>query len=331
MKVKKEILFPIILAAILSATLLAFMPRTHAAAASTTLEIIPASNTYYINSLAPGSTFKLNVSVVNVTNLFAWQINVTWDPTVLNYSSISEPADSVFAGQSTYVTGTVTGNNTVIRGVTLAPGGVAVNVTGTGTLTQLTLKVLDQSVLPQSCNVSFERFPPYAPSDTFLLDLNGADIAFTPQNATFTYDLMMDVFHTVTAASLDFTVETYSNTSIAPNSVIVNETAKTIAFNVTGLTGQTAGFVNVTIPQAFLNASSASAWTITVNGTAVSPAPQITTNSTHTFIYLTFNTSKQTVVIQGTQIVPELPYMILMFMITSSAVTVAVKIKTRKK
>jgi hypothetical protein len=58
---------------------------------------------------------------------------------------------------------------------------------GTGTLAQLKLKIVSQSPVPVTCNITFERITPYVPPDTFLLDRSGNDISFEPENATFTY------------------------------------------------------------------------------------------------------------------------------------------------
>jgi len=48
-----------------------------------------------------GDTFEAEVWVFNVTDLFGWQLNVTFDNTMLNVVDIYLPADNIFAGKTT--------------------------------------------------------------------------------------------------------------------------------------------------------------------------------------------------------------------------------------
>ena len=47
-------------------------------------------------TIAPGSTFKINASAANILDLFTWQIQVEFDPTILQCASASIPATSIF-------------------------------------------------------------------------------------------------------------------------------------------------------------------------------------------------------------------------------------------
>ena len=95
------------------------------------------------------------------------------------------------------------------------------------------------------------------------------------------------------------------NVTILSNSTISNfnfsESLKQISFNVTGLTGKT-GYCNVTIPQTLLQGEP---WTVYVNSIDCTTLCSITGNSTHTFIYVPYTCSTNTIMVKGTWVVPE--------------------------
>jgi hypothetical protein len=150
------------------------------------LMILPKTNTFYGNVTPPGSVFLLNVTVANVTNLFSWRVNITWDASMLNFSRAILPSDHVFAGQVIHATGPIASDRSVVYGNALDPGGNTFNGT-VGTLFQLELKIITQSRFPVTCNITFERAPPYSPPDTFLRDRGGVDMLFEMENGTFTF------------------------------------------------------------------------------------------------------------------------------------------------
>jgi hypothetical protein len=92
-----------------------------------------------INKLV-GSTFDINITVANVTNLYAWQFNVTFNPSVLEFTGIEEGPFLKQAG-TTYMLPTIIDNDAgfTFFGVSLwlypAPPGGA---NGSGTLATIT-------------------------------------------------------------------------------------------------------------------------------------------------------------------------------------------------
>ena len=325
---KKKTLLTVVLATIISAVIITSTPNVNASTA--VLKILPVTNTYYINMAPPNSVITLNITVADVTDLFSWQVMVQWDPSMLNYSDIFLPPDHVFTGKAFFPVSPDVDytSGTVVYAVALGPGTTSFN--GTGTLCQLNLTILEPTTLPISCELTFLHPPPYPLSDTFLLNSMGLDISFDIEKATYTYALMKSVSHTVTYLGESYTVGTYSNASITPNTIQVNGTAKMITFNVTGFSGNTA-FVNVTIPKNFINAS-ATQWKVYANGTELSALQiQVSENTTHTFVYATFPTSLTTVGVQGIWIVPEMPNVLLIFLAISTTLVFASKIRTRKK
>jgi len=116
-------------------------------------------------------------------------------------------------------------------------------------------------------------------------------------------------------ATPEYNVQTISNSTISDFQF--NGTA--ISFNVSGENG-TAGFCRILIPTALMNVT----YTVYVNGTEVSYTLLPFSNSTHSYLYLTYNHSTQEVVI-----VPEFPTWTSMLLILI-VLTVAVAIYKRR-
>jgi hypothetical protein len=110
------------------------------------------------------------------------------------------------------------------------------------------------------------------------------------------------------------------NITMTSNSTISNfnftKSSMQIRFNVTGPTG-THGYCNVTIPKGLLQGSP---WKVYVNSTDYTISCSITQNETHTFIYIPYTCSTNTIGIEGTWVIPEFPLAIIMplFMIATS-------------
>jgi hypothetical protein len=109
------------------------------------------------------------------------------------------------------------------------------------------------------------------------------------------------------------------NITVASNSTITSfnfsETLKQISFNVTGPAGKT-GYCNVTIPKDLLRGEP---WAIYLNSTEYTASCSITGNKTHTFIYIPYTHSTNTLQIKGTWAIPEFPYILTLsvFMVFS--------------
>jgi hypothetical protein len=167
-------------------------PAAPVNAAGTTVEIInPLDGTHQFNfttaQKSVGDVFRINITVGSVTNLFSWQVKISWDPALLTYVNLTLPADHVFSQtQGFYKIGpvaNVTGGNVVIGCVVSDASYDTFN--GTGSLAQMYLRI-NQGVLPgQSVesNLAFLNIG----FDTFLLNRAGGDIAFTPIEGHYKY------------------------------------------------------------------------------------------------------------------------------------------------
>lgn len=132
-----------------------------ASAETTTLAIIPQS--IIDPSIGPDSTFRINASVAAVVDLFTWQVNISFRPTVLNAMSAFYPSDHVFAGRNIIPVVPVIDNvrGCVSFGASLI--GDQPGFDGSGRLCQIEFKVVDRGYS------GFNFSKPYG-GDTFLLD-----------------------------------------------------------------------------------------------------------------------------------------------------------------
>jgi hypothetical protein len=143
-----------------------------------TLELTnPADGTHLFNyttsQKAVGDTFLINVTINNVADLFSWQVHVTWDPTLLEFSKVVKPSDMVFAGKTIVeaIDTSVPGNLVYGQALMTPPG---VDVT-TGKLFQIELKIIKgvSMLNPKvECDILFTSIG----TDTFLLNSGGTDI-----------------------------------------------------------------------------------------------------------------------------------------------------------
>jgi len=288
----------------------------------TVLKITPERNIFAINVTEPGAKFVVNLTVIDATDLFAWQFGLQYNNSLINFTQLILPPDHVFAGKSFLETPLITEPGTIYYGITLGPGQKGVNVTK-GTLCQLEFEILDPSFtgvkLPALCILQF------IDSDyTFLLDSKGAVIESTWKDSIFAYTYLRS--NIVTVDGHVFNIVTCSNGEVVPSSFKVLEGETAIEFNITGPSGF--GFVNVTIPKALLNGNP-SAWTVYVNG--VTTNAQISSNATYTSVYVEFTFGSQvTIRIEGTWIIPELATMLIPTIFAVTAIKAIIKLRKRK-
>jgi parallel beta-helix repeat protein len=108
-----------------------------------------------------------------------------------------------------------------------------------------------------------------------------------------------------------------------------NATSKTITFDVEGQNGTT-GFCRVTIPKSLLWVEDG--WTILVGDQPITDY-RIIPDENYTYLYLTYNHSTKTVIIQGTHVIPEFTSFIIppLLMLTTLIATILLKKKRKTK
>jgi len=163
-----------------------------------------------INVAAPGESFDVNVTVTNVTDLYAFDINMTFNPSILNCTGVEEGAFLKQAGATWWFEPDIRNDKGyVLFGNSLFPAPSA-GANGNGTLATITFKVLAEGT--SSLDFSMTALN--------TLDEEGVSqpIAHTRVEGTFIYPLNRDVAVTDVSAS--------PSSVTAGQSVSVNVTVK---------------------------------------------------------------------------------------------------------
>ena len=138
----------------------------------------------------------------------------------------------------------------------------------------------------------------------------------------------ISIFDAGTWDSMTYNVNILSNSTVS-DFYFNPEEGAFLRFNVTGENG-TDGFCRVTIPNDLLWVEDG--WTITVGDQPITNYT-IIPDANHAYLYFTYNHSTQTVMIQGTHVIPEFPSTIILplFMLTTLIATVLLKKKRKTK
>jgi len=159
----------IIIIQLLIATLtLSIIPSSSKATLQTTISIKPEK--IIDPSLTPGSHITINATVINVQELFSWQVKILFDPTILNCTSVTLPPDHIFAGR-TYATVEPIIDN--VQGYILYTTSLvgAQSVSGNGTLCQIEFTVVGKG----TTNITLSNYG----KSTFLMNY---DLEIIPAN-----------------------------------------------------------------------------------------------------------------------------------------------------
>ena len=155
-----------------------------------TLSLInPADASKYLSLTSAqksvGDTVAVNVTISDVVELGAWQVGIEWNASLLSLVSISQSSDGVFAGQSTTATGPDSSTpGFVLCGLALLPGATKFN--GTGTLAQLTLRIMQAVASGEriGCAIGFRRGTVIADTNFGYSTGPGADVQFSYSSPT---------------------------------------------------------------------------------------------------------------------------------------------------
>ena len=307
----RKVIISVLLLGFLAASVFGIhvLPKTEA---SDTLTKICISPRYILSST--NETFTINVTLINAYLITTYEVRVSWNPSVLEVIGYKE-------GPFPNKGGTVQSffnfkyNNTA--GTFYAAGGPYSSnpdewMTGNGTLFEVTFNVTDIGATPLT--IYYSKLATGTPP---------SPVAHNVVDGYFSTEI---VFHQVVVDGLTFYVKTVSNSTVS--NFAFNQSAMTISFNVSGTAG-TSGYVNVTIPKELLNAQP-DEWEVYIDTTPTTP--QITENTTHTFIYINYTHTTHTISIKGTEVIPDFPstFMLLAVGILIMAIAAFLKVVCKK-
>lgn len=141
---------------------------TLAAVQAATISIQPSS----ASAVVSGAPVSLNVEVFNVTDLFAFQFDIGFDPTVVSAVSVSEGSFLPSGGTTAFVAGTIDNTAGTISATADSLIGAVPGVSGAGVLASLRFAANAPGTSPVTL------------SNIILLDSNLNSIEFTSANGS---------------------------------------------------------------------------------------------------------------------------------------------------
>jgi parallel beta-helix repeat protein len=154
------------------------------------------------------------------------------------------------------------------------------------------------------------------------------DTSYTGWNLEDNYPLMapINIFDAGTWDKIEYYVDVVSNSTISDFCFNPDEGAF-LRFNVTG-EDDTSGFCRVTIPIDLLWVEDG--WTITVGDQAITDY-KIIPDGNCTYLYFSYSHSTQTVIIQGTHVIPEFPFTPILILLMPTTLIATTLWKTKRK
>ena len=170
------------------------MPSVVASSPTTYVSVInpdTGDNTFIFPPETPiNSTFLVNMTVTEVENLAGWQLNLTWDPTLLKISKTADiylPPGHIFTDLDARPAGLQIDNvdGEVFWIVAIGPDSPVNNYNGSGVMCQIKFTIKANVTAPLSCDLIIDTasiFP------TYLLDPDANELPFQKVNGN--YDLV---------------------------------------------------------------------------------------------------------------------------------------------
>lgn len=325
---------------IVSAVILSAVSTRTASADGTTKVFIDPAQVIFTSSTV-GQSFKVNVTVANVTNLAGIEFNLNWDPTLLScfeivenlYHTVTPPAEyeNIWSIK-------LTKNNT---------GGYAIYAQTYQDLA----RAIDGGYAP--INITTAEFPEgrltiamftfnitqvpaantYSSCNLTLLPVKLGDPQPVPIPATVVdgyyaiYGPPETISHSISYGGTTYTVKTVSNVSVVQDSVAfakVGDNDYELKFNLTGADGST-GYVNVTIPKSLMSIGPSDQWNVVINAQQVTPT--VASDATNWYLYITTSLSTKSVTIIGT--IPEFTMLIIPVLMVISLIAVGIRRRKR--
>jgi len=146
----------------------------------------PDENIFFTNTTSVGATFKVKIMCEDVTELFAWQVVLTFDASLLSVAAadIVIPADNIlkanFPGY-TYEPPTQVAPGNVLFGQTLTGDPSQMNFTGSGKLAEVTFHIIKAPERKQSLSCDIHFVVPSDPQALKTLWVDAREAARFPE------------------------------------------------------------------------------------------------------------------------------------------------------
>lgn len=331
----------IIISILMISTIFYSATSIHPVSAQGTAVLFVDPPTAAIYTQSTGAQFGVNVSIANITGLAGLQFTLNWTQGVVSCVSISEnlfatvtPPDSasnIWKLQLKYnnTDGTALYAVTYQDMLAAQTGGYApINITEPAySEGKLAAAVMTFNVTQIPAAGSYVDVP-FTITVAKASDVVPSPIPVSVGNATYRIygpPVINTVVTPIQWNSQTYNVTTVSNETVVPGTVafVGGPPTWSLSFNLTGTDGDTA-YVNVTIPIGLMN-SPAGNWTVNVNGVPVTP--QVTNDTTNTYLYFTAHLSEEPVTIIGT--IPEFTLLFIPLLIATTLIAYALRRRRR--
>ncbi len=233
-----------------------------------------------------GASFPVNVSVQDVVDLYAFDISLNYNTTLLNASSITEGPFLKSIGSTIAIVSEVNNTAGLVR-LSLALLGAPHGVNGTGTLFTIQFKSSTTALGPSPLNLT----------STDLSNYNATAIDHAIIDGQVTILLVETLTHTIVVGGVSYNFVTTSSSSIT--NFAYNDTQKLVSFDATG-PSDILGFTNITMPKALLALPSSDTFIVLIDGNAIYSTR--TANTTNYILHFTYSHSTHKIVIERTLI-----------------------------
>ena len=331
MKIRKLPLIIISILMISTALFSATSLRPVSAQGTAVLLVDPQTASIYAQPT--GTQFDVNISIANITGLAGLSFDFAWDnPALLKANSITEVLYHTLTPSASWSNIWNLGlkfNNTAgtasyaqtwqDMGAAQADGYSPANITGKMATATLTFNVTQVPAAGSYVDVNLTL------ANVKAGDLDGVAIPISSQNTTYRIygpPIINTKVTPITWNGNTYNVTTVSNETVVDGTVafVGGPPTWSLSFNVTGTDGDTA-YVNVTIPMGLMIGP----FNVTVNGVAVTP--QITSDETNTYVYITAQLSEEPVTIIGT--IPEFTLLFIPLLMATTLIAYALRRRRR--
>jgi hypothetical protein len=272
------------------------------------------------SQIGVGNSVTVNINISNAVNLWSAQAGLKFNPAILECTGVAIGEFWKRQGESLnlWMPGTINNTAGEVAYCGMSFTSPAVPQSGSGTLMTATFKVKASGI-----------------SDIHLTNVKtntktDSTVTVTPCRVLEKFTLLADSSPYIVSILHNATGATAKPATGIPG-MSLDQAGKSIAFSLTFksyVTGKTMTvYCNVTIPKNFMQGP----WTITIDGTPVTPTTTEDTENTYIHFTTTYTTTTATknIIVQGSWIVPELqPLAALLLLATASAT--ALKIANKK-
>jgi len=250
-------------------------------ATETTIQPNPINTTSTV-----GENFTITMTVINVTNLNAWQLHLTFNPQIINALEIWVPSENIFSPYSALLLYEINNTEGTLRAFCALEGTFGVN--GSGTLCQIKFQSKNPGIT--SINIIKEVRIPYG---TYLQDPDYNLIPYQAINGTVTIGgpNFQEYTFNITQNSRTYQIKILSNSTIT--SFNYNYALKTMEYNASGTDGTT-GLSSIALSKELLNRTIA----ILINENTI--PYNLFENQTHNFLTFSYTHSTKYVKILET-------------------------------